>query len=358
MERARREEAQAVPAVAEPSPRASSWVRFLDRFLPAQERLDASWIAGVAAALGTFRAVAYHPLQVLVSNHVASPGAEEFGFALRATAIADALWVLIAAVLVWALLTFTRAPKAVALYLVLGGVLVGAVSLGNRLALDTVMILAGSEYQRSLWSDMQPIMLTSAETVGVVLGAWAAHLVLGEKRADGGDTLLPALGWEGSPFSGAARLAVAYAAARLVGQLAGTVLAFGPQAYEAVWLARRAQESVRGAGLVHLIGIVAPVLVYFLVGYWGVRRFALPRSIWLVFLAAGIPSAIAAVQLLPGQLAAANADFGADVNSVLSALMWMALGVVPVFLGVWLATRPTRVSVSSDTLSAEDHDHW
>jgi hypothetical protein len=358
MEGDRREEVPEVPVGAEPSPRVGSRVRVLDRFFPAQERLDAFWIVGVAAALGAVRALAYHPLQVFVSNHVVSPGVEEFGFALRATAIADALWVLIVAVLAWALLTFTRAPKAVALYLVLGGVLVGAVSLGNRLAIDTVMILAGSQYQRSLWSDMQPIMLTLAETVGVVLGAWAAHLASGEKRADGGDTLLPALGWEGRPLSGAAWLAATYAAARFVGQLAGTLILFGPQAYEAVWLARRAQESVRGAGLVSLVEIVAPVLVYFLIGYLGVKRFGLPRSIWLAFLGAGIPSVIAVVQLLTGQLAAANADFGGSVNSVLSALRWLALGVVPVFLGVWLATRPTRVSVSSDTLSAEDRDHW
>jgi hypothetical protein len=356
MDDARNGEVTAVQSPAGPPARASLWVRFVDRFVPVQERADAFWIVGVAAALGTLRAVAYRALQVFVSNHVASPGAAEFGFALRATAIADASWVLVVGVLAWALFRFTHAPKAVALYVVLAGVLLGAVSLGNRLALDTVMVLAGSDYQRSLWSDMQPIMLTLAETVGIVLGAWVAHLASGAKREEGGGTLLPALGWEGRPLHGAAWLAIAYVTARSVGQLGATLLTFGPQAYQAVWLARHADESVRGDGLVSLIGIVVPVLMYFLVGYLGVKRFGAPRSVWLVFLAAVVPMVAVSLQFLPVRLAAGPPVAGPWPISA-EPLVWLQ-AAAPVLLGVWLATRPARVSVSSDTLSAEDHDHW
>jgi hypothetical protein len=355
MEDARTDGAAATPGAADSHADTSAGLRFLDRFLPVEERLDACWIAGVAAALGTFRAVAYHPLQVFVSHHVASPGADEFGFALRATAIADAAWVLVVGLLAWALFRFTRAPKAVALYLVLVGVLLGAVSLGNRLGLDTVMVLASSEYHRSLWSDLQPMMLALAESVGIVLGAWLAHVMSGAAGGEGSGTLLPALGLEGRPLRGVALLAAALVLARLVGLLAATLLTFGPEAYRIAWVARSAGDSVRGDGLVNLVSFAGPVLVYFLVGYVGVRQFGVPRSVWLVFLAPVVPMVVATLQSLPAALAADPSAAGSWAFSVgLSGLM----GGLPAFLGVWLATRPARLSVSSDTLPAEDHDHW
>jgi hypothetical protein len=355
MEDARTDGVAAKPDAVDSHARANPSARLLDRFLPVEALLDACWIAGAVAVLGSFRAVAYHPLQVLVSDHVASPGAEELGFALRATAIADAIWVLLVGLLAWALFRFTRAPKAVALYLVLAGVLLGAVSLGTRLALDTVMVLASPEYHRSLWSDLQPMMLTLAETVGIVLGAWLAHVASGARSGEGG-TLLPALGLEGGPLRGAALLAVVLVVAGVVGRLAANLLIFGPEAYQAVWFAWHAGESLRGDGLVDLVYSVGPVLVYFLVGYLGVRRFGVPRSVWFVFLAAGLPIVVAALQLLPAQLAAGS--FAAGFWAVATVLVAWPMSALPTFLGVWLATRPARVSVSSDTLSAEDRDHW
>jgi hypothetical protein len=334
---------------------------FLDRCLPAEERAAALWIAGAAAVLGVARSVLYLPVQQLVSSLVQSPRAEEIGFPLRATAITDLVWALAVGVAVWALLRFTRAPRAIALYLVLSGVAVGAVLLGGRLALNAVMELAGSTYSRSLWSDLQPIMLTLAETVGILAGAWIAHLGSGARSASADeDTLLPALGWTGRPLGMATRLAVAFTVARAVAAGAAMLLSFGPSAYQTALIA---QGRPVGSSFIGMSLSAAPIvsnwLVLFAVGYVGVLRFGLPRSAWLVFAAVVAPIAITTARFLPGQIAALGAAGDASVPlTVLAGVQGFAAPLLLPLLGVLLATRRPRVSVGSDTLPAENNDHW
>lgn len=336
--------------------RPGPWRRFVDRFLPADERRDALWIIGAATALATLRALLYPPLQRFVAAHVFSPRVEELGFALRATAIADVLWGIVAGLLIWLLLRFTKAPKAIALYIVLAGLLAGLVSLGGRLALNAVMELAGSEYRRAIWSDLQPIMLAAAEAVGVVVGAWLAQLASEEERPSDGSTFLPAVGWSGRPLAGATRLAVAYAVTRTTAQLAASLVTFVPQAYVLYASVRLAAQGfvLNWPGTV---GWILALLVYFFAGYLGVKRFRAPVTIWLAFFAAGLPAFVSALMFVPSQLAAMRLG-GAEIT-LLSLLPLVALPLVVLpLLGVWLATRPAHASDPSATLPGQDNDHW
>jgi hypothetical protein len=349
---------------ASPAAPPSAWQRFVDRFIPAEERSAALWIAGSAAVLGALRALAYPPIRSLVTRFVVSPRLLELGFPLRATAIADVIWGVLVGLLVWALLRYTKAPRAVALYLVLSGVLLGAVTLGGRLALNAATVLiAPQRYAPTLWNDLQPMMLTLAEAVGVVLGAWLVPARADEVRTPQSGTLLPALGWTGRPLQGAARLAVAYAGVRVVTGLVITMLTFAAQAAQLIEIAR---SGGRLEGLSFSpMGLAITVFVpcaYVAAGYIVVRRYGGPVSIWLAFLAGSIPGVISALMFLPQQLQLMAPNAGLRELLIGSALV-VATGVVwPIsaltpLLGVWLATRPTRVSVPSDTLPAENTDH-
>lgn len=317
------------------------WRRFLDRFIPAEERLDALWVIGVATLLAIARVLAYIPLLRFVSDHVVSPNAEELGFPLRATAITDVVWGVLAGVFILVVIRYAKAPKATALYIVLAGLLVTLVALGNRLALNAVSALARSDYRRALWSDLQPMMLAAAEAVGVVVGAWTAQLMSGEERPADGGTLLPAMGWSAAPRPEATRLAVGYVTVRAVAALAVTLVLFGPLAYNG-WLFAKHIVVTPETYWPTLFAQSLAVLVYFAVGYLGVRRYSAPVTIWLAFLAAGIPGLISALAFLPTQYALLATTGGLTLRSAaLSALTLIALplGTVSPLLGVWLATR-------------------
>ena len=352
--------AHAGDAAVPSSSRPSIWRRFLDRFIPAEERADALWILGIATLLSCIRALAYRPMQMQITGMVYSPRVEELGFALRATAITDVLWGVFAAVFIWLVLRFTKAPKATALYIILAGLLLTIVSLGNRLALNAVMELSGSEYQRSLWSDLQPMMLAATEAVGVAIGAWVSQLMSGEERPADGSTFLPAVGWTGTPLAGAAWLAVSYVAVRVVGQLATTAVMFVPEAYT---IFAGTKQIPTGFVIMwpNLFAQAASVAAYVLIAYFGVKRGLAPVTLWLAFMLASLPVMVSALGFLPSQVAVAAtggaATFWAVGLGVISLVAW-PLSALPPLLGIWLATRPERVSDASATLRAQANDHW
>ncbi|MDR3686498.1 MAG: hypothetical protein P4L93_06060 [Coriobacteriia bacterium] len=338
----------------------SAWHRFLDRFVPAEERTDALWILGVATVLSCIRALVYQPMQMQITGMFYSPRVDELGFALRATAVTDVVWGVFAAVFVALVLRFTKAPKATALYIILAGLLLTIVSLGDRLALNAVTSLSGSEYQRSLWSDLQPMMLAAMEAVGVALGAWASQLMSGEQRPADGSTFLPAVGWTGTPLTGAAWLAVAYATVRAVGALATTAVMFVPEAYT-IFTGTRQLPAGSIVVWPYQFAQAATVAIYGLVAYFGVKRGLAPVTIWLAFLLGSLPGIVSALGFLPSQVAlmahGGGATFWAVALGALSLVAW-PLSALPPLLGVWLATRPERVSDASATLRAQDNDHW
>jgi len=352
--------AQAGEVAVAPSARLSAWRRFLDRFIPAEERADALWILGIATLLSCIRALAYRPMQLQITGMVYSPRVEELGFALRATAITDVLWGVFAAVFIWLVLRFTKAPKATALYIILAGLLVTIVALGNRLALNAVMELSGSEYQRSLWSDLQPMMLAATEAVGVAIGAWASQLMSPEERPADGSTFLPAVGWTGTPLTGAAWLAVSYVAVRAIGQLATTAVMFVPEAYTIF----AGTKQLPAASIIvwpYQFAQAASVAIYVLIAYFGVKRGLAPVTIWLAFMLASLPGIVSALGFLPSQAAVGPNGGGATFWTLglgaFSLVAW-PLSALPPLLGVWLATRPERVSDASATLRAQANDHW
>ena len=353
--------AQAGEAAVALSSRPSIWRRLLDRFIPAEERADALWILGIATLLSCIRALAYRPMQLQITGMVYSPRVEELGFALRATAITDVLWGVFAAIFIWLVLRFTKAPKATALYIILAGLLVTIVALGNRLALNAVMELSGSEYQRSMWSDLQPMMLTATEAVGVAIGAWVSQLTSREARPADGSTFLPAVGWTGTPLTGAAWLAVSYVAVRAIGTLATTAVMFVPQAYTIF----AGTKQLPGAGPIvvwpYQFAQAASVAIYVLIAYFGVKRGWAPVTIWLAFMLASLPGIVSALGFLPSQAAVAAQSGGASFWTVglgvFSLVAW-PLSALPPLLGVWLATGPERVSDASATLRAQATDPW
>jgi hypothetical protein len=326
--------------------------RFLDRFLPAEERADALWIAGAAAGLWVVKALTYQQLLGFTMRFVASPRIEELGFPLRATAIADVAWAVVAGLIVWALLRFTPAPKALALFILFAGVLGGLVNAGSRAALDVVELLASIGYQRTIWSDLQPLMLTLAEAVGVVLGAWIAHLSSRPEASDGG-TLLPALGLDARPLAPATRMAIVFAGVVSLSQLITATVQFVPMARAVVLLARGVDPNgwlPQALGLpVGLLMMAAPVFV----AYWAVKRLGASRSLWIAFPATTIAQLIAILRIMPDMIERASSG-AADVS-------WLQLGSVVVafmlatllpLLGVGLATR---TSPPSATLPAEEN---
>ena len=107
---------------------------------------------------------------------------------------------------------------------------------------------------------------------------------------------------------------------------------------------------------------VAIVAIYVLVAYHGVKRGWAPVTIWLAFMLGALPGFISALAFLPSQFeliahGSARLIDWAGVFGVLTFVAW-PLGALPPFFGVWLATRPERVSDASATLRAQDNDHW
>ena len=352
--------------------------RFLDRFLPAEERADALWIAGAGAGLWVAKALVYQQLLGLTTRFVRSPRAEELGFPLRATAIADVAWGAVAALLVWGLLRYTRAPKAVALFILLAGVLGGLVTAGNRVALDVVQLLASSGYQRTIWSDLQPLMLTLAEAVGVVLGAWMAG-ASPEARAIGldvpavdvggdgaedrdplvdGGTLLPALGLGTRPLVPATRMAIAFAGAVSLSQLIWLTVMFAPQARTTVLYAHGGNTAGRISLALAVLAAVAWAASPGLVTYWAIKRLGAPHSVWIAFPAIAIAPVVTILRTLPAMIERTLSVTLLDWTFVLAQVGSVVLSVVVLtlspLLGVWLATR---TSPPSATLPAEETDH-
>ena len=334
--------APAAPASAAELARRESW---LERLLPARERSDALWIAGVAAGIGTLRAFVYAPLQQVV---IGASGLLS-GSASSVWAI-DAAWGLVCAVIFWALLRYAPAPRATALYVALSGVTVAMIVMGDRLALGAIMALAepGSGRQQ-LAGALQPAGLALTEAAGVVTGAWLAQLTsAAEPDASAGRSLASAVGWQGGHATGAAFLAISWIVARIVKQLASTIIQLLPNAYS-IWSMSRGRGFGSGQWS-SLAGELGVIIVYFLVGYLGVKRFSAPRSVWLPFAAAGVPVMVSAILFLPQQYAALGQVSPQMLFLGLFSLVAWPLGELPPILGVWFATRPARVTESSATL--------
>ena len=105
----------------------------------------------------------------------------------------------------------------------------------------------------------------------------------------------------------------------------------------------------------------ASVAIYVLIAYFGVKRGLAPVTIWLAFMLASLPGIVSALGFLPSQAAVGPNGGGATFWTLglgaFSLVAW-PLSALPPLLGVWLATRPERVSDASATLRAQANDHW
>jgi hypothetical protein len=327
--------------------------RFVGRFLPASERAAAVWIAGVSAAYLFLKALVYQPFLLVVTLFVPSPRFIELGFPLRATAAADAIWLVAVAVLAWALFRFTAAPKAVALFVIGMSLLTSLVSLGNRAALDIVAVLVGTEYQPTIWSTMQPLMLSLAESAGIVIGAWTAYLGDPARDRTVRATLAPALDLAERPLPIATRLALSYVVVLVLTRLAVVLVEFVPSALSAVVTAqgRGMPGDLANAqlGFVLLMAVILPALA----AWWAVSHQGAPVTVWLAFLASATGGLVANARALVVSLPVFAG--GADITLMLSVIGSVLAAFSPLG-GVWLATRDTRGREPSATLPGEGED--
>jgi hypothetical protein len=290
-------------------------------------------------------------------GHVGTLGINDVGFSPRATLLANAAWMVGAALIVWVLIRFAKAPRTIALYLVCAGLMVAGVTVLNRLALNWISMAAGSEYARSALSDLQPLVLALFEAIGVTIGAWIA--APREVRAVG---LFASLGWTGRPLDTSAYIAVSFALARGIGMLVVSAVQFIPNAYSTFHLARKTQMPFDPPAW--MITIAIPFIIYFLLGYLGVyegiKRFRLPVSVWIIFAASSVPTIVAALMFLPAQLTSLSSS-GVLGHDLVLAVLWSVawpVSLLPVFLGVWWATRADPLSQPSGTLPDEVEDSW
>jgi hypothetical protein len=325
--------------------------RMIDLVLPAEGRGDVLWIAGVAAGYQLLRALAYPAVVRVVSASVPSPRLEELGFPLRATAVADAMWLGIVCVLVWALLRLTTAPKAAVLFFGLAGATSSTIAFAHQLVLDSVVLLLRAGYYRTIWGEAQSFMLAAAAGVGVVLGAWAAYL--GERRpADGpAATLAPALGLGERPLPRATRLALSFVVVLGMSQLVQSIITLPLDLVASLAFARgEAVPSV--LSVAQLVAVDAgAIVVPFAAVLWAVRRFGVSPSVWAAFSAGVVGAVVAnvsAVVRMPGA--------GAPVSEIVFVALTLAVDLAIVagtLLAAAIAARALCEPEPSATLHAE-----
>lgn len=215
---------------------------FFDRFLPAEERATALWLAlggsvlmAVATLFGS-EVMAQLPVNVAENPMPAS-------IATIVKALSEFALVALAIAL---LIRFARAPRVLALYVLLASLLASAISVleipGSLVALSQQQIELGSigSPGHPVTEALSSVLVWLGVGLGAVAGAWIASTVTLARIRDAGfsgdDTASDGLlrrpgsrgwefvGWEGSWRTGDVRIAMALVAVAVIPGLAALVL--------------------------------------------------------------------------------------------------------------------------------------
>lgn len=274
---------------------------FLARYLPAPERRSALWLALGGAA------VAWSAVEVADAVWSQWPssgtGADTALYAVQAFA-AFALVTLLVAVMI----RVARAPRALALYIVLGAVLDSAIRIiglpGDLLAGS--MFMTGGTPNDALLGVAVSILTFMAVGAGAVSGAWVAQTVSlarirdegfsGDDSEDGvglkrrpGSRGWGFVGWTGRPIEGDMLLAVAFVAVGVIPSLVGVIFSL-----ILLPLTQRLDEQS-----VSLIGSAGSTLLLVVAWYFSARLVTLRTgvvSLWAVPVAGLLMSLVLASQ--------------------------------------------------------------
>jgi len=262
---------------------------FLERYLPPRERNTALWLvlggAGVSALAGGLGQMVMAAMPVGID---AADGGIPLGGAYAVQALAEFALV---TVVVAALIRFGRAPRALALFIVLAETLALVIG-AMRLLISLVLTLGGSPdgaaAEATLTALSFGLLLPIALVLGAGAGAWVASTVSLARIKDAGfsgdedqsaglrrrpESLgLRFMGWEGRPPSGDALIAIALVATAVIPALVGLL---GSSAFELAV----PKDATEGTFL--LFGALA----------FGAQALAWVPSAWIVVRRTGVASA-------------------------------------------------------------------
>jgi len=303
---------------------------FLDRVLPADERKDAIWMAvggillvAILGAVGSSAAAFGN----WIANGVgtAFPLADALGFGLR---------FLLAAIAIMLVLRVRSAPRTFPLFVVVyltttaaGDALFGLVSS----VLENVVMLGSPLYQ----SSYAPVFPGLAGDVAVILGVCTGALIASRGLSAAGTWAF--LGWQSDPMPAVVRLALWLALIWIPERVFGWVTT---SVEHLMMLQSAAGGSLpTGPETGWMFLQLAGVVLWGVVTYFAVWRYAAPRSVWL------LPTALAAVSLvyMPFNAAQLLQMYPGQSPGIFLEFLFMAitpvLSAALALYGVHLATR-------------------
>ncbi len=329
---------------------------FLERYLPLSERRTALWLALGGAGVGVLATA----LGQLVMDNMpvgAIDGGISLGGAYAVQALAE--FALVTAV-VAALIRFARAPRSIALFIVLAETLAVVVAvLGLLFTLVSTLggSADGSGAEATLAVLSFGLLVPIAVALGAVAGAWVASTVSLARIKDAGFSGdedqsaglrrkpepmgLRYLGWDGRPLSGDALIATALVATSAIPAL---VAVLGSGAFEL------AVPSDATEGVYWLFGAVV----------FGAHALAWIPSAWLVVRRTGVASAwlMSLVMLMEAGPWTVRILFDSGPSvlpSMLATTVVPAVAIVAAaLLGTALALR--RQAATLDALDPQDPD--
>jgi len=316
---------------------------FFDRYLPGGERTTVLWLAfggaGVTAASSMLGSEVVTRLRVYAVDGALSPGATHV---IRALAELSLVTLAIAL-----LIAIARAPKAIALYLLLGGMLGAVMALINlpgdlaSLALQQTSAGTLGSADNPVVSALASAMVSLGVGLGAVAGAWVASTVSLDRIRDAGFTgddpdgtglrRRPGsrgwafLGWEGRPVEGDAWIAVALVAVAVIPSIVSAAVT--------LMLPFAMGASLMDGGTIGIVVWTVMLAIAWFLSAGFVTLKTGVSSAWLVALAGLVTSAAAALRNVV-QLGGAE-----------SVLQSLAAAVIPTIVFAGAALLGTRLAL-------------
>ena len=305
---------------------------FFDRLLPAESRATALWLAfGGAAVLWVVSAFGDEVLRQLPVGTGAGMMPQGMAFVVQALA-EFALVTLLVALLV----RFLKAPRAIALYVLIASFLRAAVAL---LGIPAAMVGASIAPSNPVLDGLAGAMVALGVGLGAVAGAWITQTVTldrirdegfsGDDDPDGkglrkkpGSRGWSFMGWQGLPATGDALVELALVSVgvipALVGAAAGLLIALANPSW------------MRGDGVAAAVIITLALIV----AWFFSARLVVGRTgvvaVWLVPAAAMIPVIVLLVQTLIGSDLGLGAAFQIVAVNLIPAVGMTVAGIMGV----------------------------
>lgn len=324
---------------------------FLDRFLPARTRATTLWLAvGGGAVLWAVSAFGAEVLAQLPVGTQAGMVPQGMAYVIQALA-QFALVTLVVALLV----RFVRAPRAIALYLLLASALSaaiailgipGALVMGSRVAPGAGVAGLGAS---PLLDGLAGAMIALGVGLGAVAGAWITQTVtLDRIRDEGfsgddsdgkglrkhpGSRGWSFMGWEGAPASGDSLVAVALVAVDALPALVGVIVGL---------LAAVVDPGTAGGGaIVPVASTLAATVAWFFSAKLIAERTGVVE-LWLVPAVSALPVSIVLAQ---GLGAGALAPLAAT-RMVIVTLLPAIVATIAALAGVAFAQRAKPATIA------------